>query len=107
MNEKFQAKKNLGEEELLNIFCDVCHAVSKLHTHRPPWIHRDLKYVFPKLHFHPVRTARKVLKFFRRVENMLLDKNGRCVLCDFGSCTSVVLDPSRHPVIDIEEDLKK
>lgn len=43
MNERFQAKKNLGEEELLNIFCDVCHAVSKLHTHRPPWIHRDLK----------------------------------------------------------------
>ncbi|GAU87894.1 hypothetical protein RvY_00682 [Ramazzottius varieornatus] len=84
MNEKFQAKKNLSEEELLNIFCDVCHAVSKLHTHRPPWIHRDLK-----------------------VENMLLDKNGRCVLCDFGSCTSVVLDPSRHPVADIEEDLKK
>ncbi|XP_055346320.1 serine/threonine-protein kinase sel-5-like [Paramacrobiotus metropolitanus] len=84
MNERFQTKRQLTEEEVLNIFCDVCHAVGKLHNQRPPWIHRDLK-----------------------VENILIDKDGRCVLCDFGSATNRVFDPTKHPVTEIEEDLKK
>ncbi|OQV24753.1 AP2-associated protein kinase 1 [Hypsibius exemplaris] len=84
MNERFQAKRNLTEEEILNIFCDVCHAVGKLHSHRPAWAHRDLK-----------------------VENILIDKDGHCVLCDFGSCTTRILDPLKQPIADIEEDLKK
>lgn len=43
MNERFQSKRQLSEEEVLSIFCDVCHAVGKLHNQRVPWIHRDLK----------------------------------------------------------------
>lgn len=43
MNERFQMKRQLSEDEILNIFCDVCHAVGKLHNQRYAWIHRDLK----------------------------------------------------------------
>lgn len=31
------------EEEVLNIFCDACEAVARLHQCKTPIIHRDLK----------------------------------------------------------------
>ena len=73
------------QNEVLDIFCDVCVAVSRLHHCQTPICHRDLK-----------------------VENILFDeKEGNYVLCDFGSCTARVLDPSVSGVKDIEEEINK
>ena len=55
------------EGEVLEVFCDVCRAVSRLHHCQTPIIHRDLK-----------------------VENILKSESGSYVLCDFGSATAKV-----------------
>lgn len=72
------------EEEVLQIFCDVSDAVSRLHHCQTPIIHRDLK-----------------------VENILLNDMGNYVLCDFGSATGKVLDPTVHGVTAVEEEIQK
>lgn len=72
------------EEEVLQIFCDVSDAVSRLHHCQTPIIHRDLK-----------------------VENILLNDLGNYVLCDFGSATGKVLDPTVHGVTAVEEEIQK
>lgn len=41
MNQRMQT--GFTEKEVLDIFCDVCHAVSRLHHCQTPVIHRDLK----------------------------------------------------------------
>ena len=53
-----------SENEVLQIFHDICEAVAHLHKLQPPIAHRDIK-----------------------IENVLL-KNGQFKLCDFGSCTT-------------------
>ncbi|XP_036147335.1 uncharacterized protein LOC105831673 isoform X2 [Monomorium pharaonis] len=82
MNNRLQTGFN--ESEVLQIFCDVCEAVSRLHHCQTPIIHRDLK-----------------------VENILLADNGHYVLCDFGSATGKVLNPSVHGAAVVEEEIKK
>ncbi|VDI51201.1 AP2-associated kinase [Mytilus galloprovincialis] len=72
------------EKEVLRIFCDTCEAVARLHHCQTPIIHRDLK-----------------------VENILLSDSHHYVLCDFGSSTARVLDPSQINVSQIEEEIQK
>lgn len=72
------------EEEVLQIFCDVADAVSRLHHCQTPIVHRDLK-----------------------VENILVNDVGHNVLCDFGSATGKVLDPQLHGVTTVEEEIQK
>lgn len=69
---------------MLQIFCDVAEAVSRLHHCQTPIIHRDLK-----------------------VENILLNDSGNYVLCDFGSATGKVLNPLQHGVPAVEEEIKR
>ncbi|XP_066593993.1 uncharacterized protein Nak isoform X3 [Prorops nasuta] len=82
MNNRLQT--GFSETEVLQIFCDVCEAVSRLHHCQTPIIHRDLK-----------------------VENILLSDSGNYVLCDFGSATGKVLNPSLHGTALVEEEIKK
>ncbi|XP_020283653.1 uncharacterized protein LOC109854699 isoform X2 [Pseudomyrmex gracilis] len=82
MNNRLQT--GFTEAEVLQIFCDVCEAVSRLHHCQTPIIHRDLK-----------------------VENILLADNGHYVLCDFGSATGKILNPSVHGATIVEEEIKK
>ena len=42
-----------------------------------------------------------------KVENILRSDNGSYVLCDFGSATAKVLDPSKQSVVAIEEEIRK
>ncbi|XP_044599134.1 BMP-2-inducible protein kinase isoform X2 [Cotesia glomerata] len=82
MNNRLQT--GFSESEVLQIFCDVCEAVSRLHHCQTPIIHRDLK-----------------------VENILLADSGHYVLCDFGSATGKVLNPSVQGAAVVEEEIKK
>lgn len=81
---KTLGKANFTETEVLNIFCDICEAVSRLHHCATPIIHRDLK-----------------------IENILKSDSGHFVLCDFGSATSRILNPTEHGVRNVEEELRR
>ncbi|XP_043949855.1 AP2-associated protein kinase 1 isoform X3 [Drosophila biarmipes] len=72
------------EPEVLNIFCDIAEAVSRLHYCQTPIIHRDLK-----------------------VENILQTDAGNFVLCDFGSATAKTLNPQQHGVTVVQEEIQK
>nr|XP_061803951.1 AP2-associated protein kinase 1-like [Nerophis lumbriciformis] len=82
MNQRLQT--GFTEAEVLQIFCDTCEAVARLHQCKTPIIHRDLK-----------------------VENILLHDQGHYVLCDFGSATNCFQNPQTEGVATIEEEIKK
>ncbi|XP_044273411.1 AP2-associated protein kinase 1 isoform X3 [Varanus komodoensis] len=82
MNQRLQT--GFTESEVLQIFCDTCEAVARLHQCKLPIIHRDLK-----------------------VENILLHDRGHYVLCDFGSATNKFQNPQLEGVNAVEEEIKK
>ncbi|XP_029024772.1 AP2-associated protein kinase 1 isoform X2 [Betta splendens] len=82
MNQRLQT--GFTEAEVLQIFCDTCDAVSRLHQRKAPIVHRDLK-----------------------VENILLHDKGHYVLCDFGSATNRFQSPQTEGVAAVEEEIKK
>ncbi|XP_043952009.1 AP2-associated protein kinase 1-like isoform X1 [Gambusia affinis] len=82
MNQRLQT--GFTESEVLQIFCDTCDAVSRLHQRKAPIVHRDLK-----------------------VENILLHDKGHYVLCDFGSATNKFQNPQTEGVAAVEEEIKK
>ncbi|XP_018590019.2 AP2-associated protein kinase 1 isoform X1 [Scleropages formosus] len=82
MNQRLQI--GFTEAEVLQIFCDTCEAVARLHQRKTPIIHRDLK-----------------------VENILLHDRGHYVLCDFGSATNHFQNPQNEGVAVVEEEIKK
>ncbi|XP_051964411.1 AP2-associated protein kinase 1 isoform X2 [Xyrauchen texanus] len=82
MNQRLQT--GFSESEVLQIFCDTCEAVARLHQCKTPIIHRDLK-----------------------VENILLHDRGHYVLCDFGSATNRSQNPQAEGVATVEEEIKK
>ncbi|KAM8873123.1 AP2-associated protein kinase 1 isoform 2-T2 [Synchiropus picturatus] len=82
MNQRLQT--GFTEAEVLQIFCDTCDAVSRLHQRKTPIVHRDLK-----------------------VENILLHDKGHYVLCDFGSATNKFQSPQTEGVAAVEEEIKK
>lgn len=82
MNQRLQT--GFTEPEVLQIFCDTCQAVARLHQCKTPIIHRDLK-----------------------VENILLHDRGHYVLCDFGSATNRFQNPQTEGVPQVDEEIKK
>ncbi|KAG7263367.1 hypothetical protein CRUP_010426 [Coryphaenoides rupestris] len=82
MNQRLQT--GFTEAEVLQIFCDTCDGVSRLHQRKAPIVHRDLK-----------------------VENILLHDKGHYVLCDFGSATEKFQSPQTEGVATVEEEIKK
>uniref|UniRef100_A0A6Q2YG40 non-specific serine/threonine protein kinase n=1 Tax=Esox lucius TaxID=8010 RepID=A0A6Q2YG40_ESOLU len=82
MNQRLQT--GFTEAEVLQIFCDTCEALARLHQCKTPIIHRDLK-----------------------VENILLHDRGHYVLCDFGSATNRFQNPQTEGVQVVEEEIKK
>ncbi|XP_038641491.1 AP2-associated protein kinase 1 isoform X6 [Scyliorhinus canicula] len=82
MNQRLQT--GFTENEVLQIFCDTCEAVARLHQCKMPIIHRDLK-----------------------VENILLHDKGHYVLCDFGSATNKSQNPQVEGVNAVEDEIKK
>ncbi|XP_045890579.1 AP2-associated protein kinase 1-like isoform X10 [Micropterus dolomieu] len=82
MNQRLQT--GFTEAEVLQIFCDTCEALARLHQCKSPIIHRDLK-----------------------VENILLHDRGHYVLCDFGSATNRFQNPQTEGVPVVEEEIKK
>ena len=83
-----QERNQLKTREVAEIFRDCCLALSHLHSLTPPVAHRDLK-----------------------VENLLHDDENRIFkLCDFGSCTTEVVNTAAMDRADrnrIEEDISK
>ncbi|XP_075391562.1 AP2-associated protein kinase 1 isoform X5 [Tenrec ecaudatus] len=82
MNQRLQT--GFTENEVLQVFCDTCEAVARLHQCKTPIIHRDLK-----------------------VENILLHDRGHYVLCDFGSATNKFQNPQTEGVNAVEDEIKK
>ncbi|XP_064203535.1 AP2-associated protein kinase 1-like isoform X2 [Anguilla rostrata] len=82
MNQRLQT--GFTEAEVLQIFCDTCEAVARLHQCKTPIVHRDLK-----------------------VENILLHDRGHYVLCDFGSATNKFQNPQSEGVPVVDEEIKK
>ncbi|XP_071387398.1 AP2-associated protein kinase 1-like isoform X5 [Centroberyx affinis] len=82
MNQRLQT--GFTEAEVLQIFCDTCEAVARLHQCKTPIIHRDLK-----------------------AQNILLHDRGHYVLCDFGSATNHFQNPQTEGVPVVEEEIKK
>ncbi|CAL8342720.1 unnamed protein product [Lota lota] len=82
MNQRLQT--GFSEAEVLQVFCDTCEALARLHQCKTPIVHRDLK-----------------------VENILLHDQGHYVLCDFGSATNRFQNPQTEGVPAVEEEIKK
>ncbi|XP_077119180.1 AP2-associated protein kinase 1 isoform X11 [Ranitomeya variabilis] len=82
MNQRLQT--GFTETEVLQVFCDTCEAVARLHQCKIPIIHRDLK-----------------------VENILLHDRGHYVLCDFGSAINKCQNPQTEGVAVVEDEIKK
>eukprot|EP00123_Amoebidium_parasiticum_P014235 comp22405_c0_seq1/m.33487 comp22405_c0_seq1/g.33487 ORF comp22405_c0_seq1/g.33487 comp22405_c0_seq1/m.33487 type:complete len:655 (-) comp22405_c0_seq1:232-2196(-) len=79
-------KSGLSETYILDCFSSVCRAVVAMHMQNPPIIHRDLK-----------------------VENVLVGCDGQFKLCDFGSSTTIVMDPGAPDAdrASMEEEIQK
>uniref|UniRef100_A0A7E4W8I0 non-specific serine/threonine protein kinase n=1 Tax=Panagrellus redivivus TaxID=6233 RepID=A0A7E4W8I0_PANRE len=89
INNRLLANKWLHVDEILDMFCDMCEAVGRLHHSKTPVIHRDLK-----------------------VENVLIDQRvsnekPTYVLCDFGSATTKVFSRETHSVEQIDEEIRR
>ncbi|KAI1709025.1 protein kinase domain-containing protein [Ditylenchus destructor] len=89
MNSRLLSNRWLTVQEILDIFCDVCEAVARLHHSKTPVIHRDLK-----------------------VENVLIDQRSGSerqiyVLCDYGSATTKTLSKDTFPQTYIEEEIQR
>lgn len=82
MNQRLQT--GFSEAEVLQVFCDTCEALTRLHQCKTPIVHRDLK-----------------------VENILLHDRGHYVLCDFGSATNRFQNPQTEGVPLVDEEIKK
>lgn len=82
MNQRLNS--GFTEQEVLKIFTDVCEAVARLHHRTKPIIHRDIK-----------------------VENILIDRDGEFVLCDYGSCSIETIDPQKIGVPKCEEQVER
>ncbi|KAL3121808.1 hypothetical protein niasHT_002036 [Heterodera trifolii] len=89
MNSRLLLNEWLSAREILDIFCDVCEAVARLHHSKTPVIHRDLK-----------------------VENILIDhrnahEKSTYILCDFGSSTTKVLSKEHYTHAFMEEEIQR
>ncbi|XP_057308841.1 AP2-associated protein kinase 1-like [Hydractinia symbiolongicarpus] len=82
MNENLTA--GFTEGLIIKIFCDTCEALSLMHQNEPPALHRDLK-----------------------VENILRKETGDFVLCDFGSATFGVMNPTQDGVRKVDDEIQK
>lgn len=110
MNQRLQT--GFTEVEVLQIFCDTCEAVSRLHQRKTAIVHRDLKVEFLSTSGMGVLFKHKsVLKHScwacLQVENILLHDKGHYVLCDFGSATNRFQNPQTEGVTAVEEEIKK
>ncbi|EDK99196.1 AP2 associated kinase 1 [Mus musculus] len=115
MNQRLQT--GFTENEVLQIFCDTCEAVARLHQCKTPIIHRDLKIPFRSISEYKElrKSAQKPSPMSPspyhsselEVENILLHDRGHYVLCDFGSATNKFQNPQAEGVNAVEDEIKK
>lgn len=110
MNQRLQT--GFTEVEVLQIFCDTCEAVSRLHQRKTAIVHRDLKVAFLStswmgLLFKDKSVMKRSCLPSLQVENILLHDKGHYVLCDFGSATNRFQNPQTEGVTAVEEEIKK
>lgn len=86
MNQRLQT--GFSEQEALQIFCDTCEAVARLHQFKTPIIHRDLKVpLFSALLFFP---QEKVFQFGPLITRVMVNR------CLWLTVTLVKLLDSEH-----------
>lgn len=84
LQQELSVGHRLSERLVMKIFTDVCQAVARLHHRTKPITHRDLK-----------------------VENILQDFSNNFVLCDYGSCTTAVMNPLDDGVSQCQEQIQR
>jgi AP2-associated kinase len=75
-------ERNMTNKEIIVFFHAVCDAVAFLHSQKPPIIHRDVK-----------------------PENILVSQEGIPILCDFGSATKTIYNPTVDNIPIIQADI--
>ena len=101
--------QRLSPRQVLRVFHETCLAVAHMHSRKPPIIHRDLKVCMHDMRGikpHPlgvppfsvlVLVIPPLYLFvplsLLQVENLLLSKDKRIKLCDFGSATTQQVIP--------------
>ena len=114
MNQRLQT--GFSEAEVLQVFCDTCEALARLHQCKTPIVHRDLKVRTLLYNPKPPRYLKcrgrfivlnRVLLLLTQVENILLHDRGHYVLCDFGSAINRFQNPQTEGVPLVDEEIKK
>lgn len=114
LNQKMSVKSHLVEKEVLMILLDIISAIARLHHCTTPIVHRDIKIenvlideTSSAASATAVSSANSSSSSSNSSESGKSVNSNKFILCDFGSATAKIWDPSVHSIQAIQDDLEK